>query len=59
MTFSNIMYKNMVIDSSIGSSIWLRRSSKVHQRLRRYVREQRARVYIIWKCAVILLRWRD
>ncbi|XP_043718681.1 small polypeptide DEVIL 14-like [Telopea speciosissima] len=29
------------------------------QRCSRHIRKRRARLYIIWKCTLMLLRWRD
>ncbi|KAL7144630.1 hypothetical protein ABFS83_07G025300 [Erythranthe nasuta] len=28
------------------------------QKCSRYIQEQRTRLYIVWKCSVILIRWK-
>ncbi|KAJ0113389.1 hypothetical protein Patl1_03432 [Pistacia atlantica] len=44
-----------------SSFSWSRRSMKVRswQRFSTQIREQRARLYIIWRCTVMLLCWNE
>ncbi|XP_073042376.1 small polypeptide DEVIL 14-like [Primulina eburnea] len=46
--------------ATIGS-VFQVRSSKVGltRRCSKQIREQRARLYIIWRCAVLLMCWHD
>ncbi|XP_019235604.1 PREDICTED: uncharacterized protein LOC109215935 [Nicotiana attenuata] len=47
--------------AALASSLSSLRGSKIKsmQRCSKQVREQRARLYIIWRCTVLLLCWHD
>ncbi|CAN4093497.1 unnamed protein product [Withania somnifera] len=47
--------------ASLASSMSSLRGSKIRkwQRCSKQVRQQRARLYIIWRCTVLLLCWHD
>ncbi|XP_047312641.1 small polypeptide DEVIL 14-like [Impatiens glandulifera] len=51
----------MALNSSSSSSSSLRSFTKMRtwQRCSKQIREQRARIYIIWRCTVLLLSWQD
>lgn len=50
--------RNMSTSSGVFSSL---RSSKVRPwgRCSKYIRQQRTRLYIIWRCTVLLLCWHE
>ncbi|KAH1070127.1 hypothetical protein GYH30_007305 [Glycine max] len=58
--FSNLAYRQ-TFSKKQASKVTLVMSSKVRPwgRCSKYIRQQRTRLYIIWRCTVLLLCWHE